>query len=87
MSTMRLDLSDDMIEFIDAAVAAGDYRTSSEVVGEALRLLRRERAAQRQTAALRREIERGLDAAAVNEFSSRTVAEIAADVRQRAGER
>jgi len=38
--TMTVDVGDELREFIDSLVKAGDYRTQSEVMRDALRLLR-----------------------------------------------
>ena len=43
--TMTVDLGDELREFIDLLVAAGDYRTQSEVLRDALRLLKEKQAA------------------------------------------
>lgn len=81
MATMNVSLPAEMIAFVEAEVSAGDYASASEVVRDALRLLRRERPAeQERIAILRREIQLGLDDAEAGRFSSETVAEIAARV-------
>ena len=38
--TMTVDVGEELREFIDSLVKAGDYRTQSEVIRDALRLLR-----------------------------------------------
>lgn len=38
--TMTVDVGDELREFIDSLVKSGDYRTRSEVMRDALRLLR-----------------------------------------------
>lgn len=43
--TMTVDLGDELREFIDSLVQSGDYRTQSEVLRDALRLLREKQAA------------------------------------------
>ncbi|MDS4039462.1 type II toxin-antitoxin system ParD family antitoxin [Citrobacter amalonaticus] len=45
--TMTVDVGDELREFIDALVKAGDYRTQSEVMRDALRLLREKQAESR----------------------------------------
>ncbi|EBS4768488.1 type II toxin-antitoxin system ParD family antitoxin [Salmonella enterica subsp. enterica serovar Sandiego] len=45
--TMTVDVGDELREFIDSLVRAGDYRTRSEVVRDALRLLREKQAESR----------------------------------------
>lgn len=43
--TMTVDVGEELREFIDSLVKAGDYRTQSEVMRDALRLLREKQAA------------------------------------------
>ncbi|MCC2946065.1 type II toxin-antitoxin system ParD family antitoxin [Citrobacter portucalensis] len=45
--TMTVDVGDELRDFIDALVRAGDYRTQSEVMRDALRLLREKHAESR----------------------------------------
>ena len=45
--TMTVVLGDELRDFIDALVRAGDYRTQSEVMRDALRLLREKQAESR----------------------------------------
>lgn len=45
--TMTVDVGDELREFIDSLVKAGDYRTQSEVMRGALRLLREKQAESR----------------------------------------
>ena len=45
--TMTVDIGDELREFIDSLVKAGDYRTQSEVMRDALRLLRESQAESR----------------------------------------
>ncbi|MFY7107396.1 type II toxin-antitoxin system ParD family antitoxin [Enterobacter cloacae complex sp. SHL009] len=45
--TMTVDLREELREFIDSLVKAGDYRTQSEVMRDALRLLREKQAESR----------------------------------------
>ncbi|HDR2399067.1 TPA: type II toxin-antitoxin system ParD family antitoxin [Enterobacter bugandensis] len=42
--TMKVDIGDELREFIDSLVKAGDYRTQSYVMRDALRLLREKQA-------------------------------------------
>ena len=42
--TMTADVGDELREFIDSLVKSGDYRTQSEVLRDALRLLREKQA-------------------------------------------
>ena len=88
MATMNVSLPNPMVEFVEEMVASGSYSSSSEVVREALRLLRDERAVEREKAAiLRREVGIGLEQAQSERFSNRTVAEIAESVMRKAAER
>lgn len=45
MPTMNVSLPPDLAAFVEGEVASGEYGSAGEVVGEALRSLRRERAA------------------------------------------
>ncbi len=45
--TMTVDVGDELREFIDSLVKAGDYRTQREVMRDALRLLREKQAESR----------------------------------------
>lgn len=57
MATMNISMPKEMAEFVEGEVASGDYSSSSEVVREALRLLRHEKAQEREKLAiLKREI-------------------------------
>ncbi len=88
MATMNVSLPTPMVEFVEDMVASGGYSSSSEVVREALRLLRHERAIEQEKAViLRREVGIGLEQARAERFSDRTVSEIAEAVMQRATRR
>lgn len=81
MPTMNVSLPAEMAAFVEAELASGDYASASEVVRDALRLLRRERAAeQERLAILRREIQRGIDDADAGRFSTESIKDIAARV-------
>jgi antitoxin ParD1/3/4 len=81
---MNVSLSDELAGFVNAEVASGDYSTASEVVRDALRLLRREKAAyEEKLAILRREIALGLDDARAGRISNRSATGIAADLDAR----
>lgn len=83
MATMNVSLSDEFAEFIHRAVASGEYSTASEVVREALRLLRREKAAeQEKLAILRREIAIGLEDMRAGRISTRSVMDILTEQEQ-----
>lgn len=88
MATMNVSLPAPMVEFVEDMVASGGYNSSSEVVGDALRLLRDERAmAEEKVAILRREVGVGLEQALAGRFSHRSVAEIAESVLQETAHR
>lgn len=81
MATMNISLPAEMVAFVEQEATEGGYASSSEVVREALRLFRHERALeQERLAILRREIDRGLDQAAAGRVSKRSVMEIADSV-------
>jgi len=72
-----------MVEFVNNEVSAGGYTSSSEVVREALRLLKHDKAhEQEKLAILRREINNGLGDAAAGRLSKRTEREIAEEVKR-----
>lgn len=78
MPTMNVSLPAELAAFVEGEVASGEYGTASEVVRDALRLLRRERAAhEEKLAILRREIQIGLDDIEAGRISSDTVEDIA----------
>lgn len=86
MATMNVSLPTPMVEFVEEMVASGGYSSSSEVVREALRLLREERAIEAEKAAiLRREVAIGLQQAREGRLSDDTVSAIADRVRRQAG--
>lgn len=81
MPTMNVSLTEQMTKFVESAVAGGDYVSASEVVRDALRLLKHERELEaEELRILREEVERGLEQADRGEFSDRTIDEIAEEV-------
>ena len=81
MPTMNVNLTPEMAEYVAAEIATGDYVSSSELVRDALRLLRFERDVEREKlAVLRHEIGIAVAQAEREEFSTKTVMEIAAEV-------
>ena len=81
MPTMNVNLTPEMAEYVAAEIATGDYVSSSELVRDALRLLRFERDVEREKlAVLRHEIGMAVAQAERGEFSTKTVMEIAAEV-------
>jgi antitoxin ParD1/3/4 len=84
MPTMNVSLPRELAAFVENEVASGDYSTASEVVRDALRLLRREREQYEQKmAALRRELQIGMDDIEAGRISTRSVEDIARDVLAR----
>lgn len=78
MPTMNVNLTAEMVDFIESEVSTGHYVSASEVVREALRIMRHDREAETvKLHLLRDEIERGYDQSERDEFSSRTVDQIA----------
>jgi antitoxin ParD1/3/4 len=62
MPTMNVSLTDEMAHFVEDELGSGEYASASEVVRDALRLLRREKELeQEKLAVLRREIALGLE--------------------------
>jgi antitoxin ParD1/3/4 len=76
---ITITLTTDMAEAVRAAIAAGEYASSSEVVREALRDWRHKQALRRrELSELRADIQRGLDdieAGRVNDFDPERIAE------------
>jgi len=86
MATMNLSLLIDMVDFVESPVAEGGYSPSNEVVLDALLLLQHDKAREAEKLAiLRREIDLGLKDAAAGRFSTKTVQEIAAEVKREYG--
>ena len=84
MSTMNVSLPRELAAFVEDEVASGDYSTASEVVRDALRLLRREREQYEQKmAVLRRVLQIGMDDIEAGRISTRSVEDIARDVLAR----
>lgn len=83
MATMNVNLPADMVDFVEREVAAGGYSSVSDVVGDAIRLLRNDKArAHEKLEILRHEVGVGLNDADDGRFSSQSVSEIAAVVRR-----
>ena len=81
MATINVSLPGDMVDFVESEVSSGGYASSSEVVREALRLLRHEKAQETEKlAVLRREIRLGMDAVEAGKFSDKSVGEILEEV-------
>ena len=81
MPTMNISLTDEFAEFVSKEVAGGDYSSASEMVRDALRLMRRDRELDAyKLDVLRRHLDVGVSEAVNGEFSSRSVMDIAASV-------
>ena len=82
MPTMNVSLPAALAEFVEEAVASGQYGTASEVVRDGLRLLRHEKEAREEKIAiLRREIQLARDEVDAGQFSEDSVMDILAEVR------
>jgi antitoxin ParD1/3/4 len=78
MPTMNVSLPKSLVDFVEDEVTSGGYGTASEVVRDALRLLRRSKALEAERLAiLRREIAVGLNDAREGRLSERSIGEIA----------
>jgi antitoxin ParD1/3/4 len=78
MPTMTVSLTAGLAAYVEGEVASGEYGTASEVVRDALRLLRSEREAyEEKMAVLRREGQIGLDDIEAGRISARGVEDIA----------
>ena len=81
MPTMNVRLTPEMAEFVEKELATGDYATASELVRDALRVLRRDRDLEKEkTEILRQAIDHALVHAQQGQFSQRGVMEIAESV-------
>ena len=81
MPTMNVSLTTRLADFIEGEVAGGDYATASDVVGDALRLLEREKEVeQEKLEILRREIDIGIADADAGRLSKRTALDIARSI-------
>jgi len=83
MATMNISLPEEMVEFVEREVASGGYTSSSEVVREALRLLRHDKELEAgKLAILKRAVSLGIADADAGRFSGKTVFDIADEVRR-----
>lgn len=77
MPTMNVSLTDEMVKFVEKQIAGGDYVSASEVVRDALRVLKHDREMEaEELRILREEVQIGIDAADRGEFSERTLDEM-----------
>jgi len=81
MPTMNVSLTPEMAEFVEKELATGDYATASELVRDALRVLRRDRDLESEKVeVLRQAIDHALAHAQHGQFSQRSVMQIAESV-------
>lgn len=77
MPTLNVSMPKDMIDFVEGEVRNGGYVSNSEVIREAIRILKRDREIASTTLALlRKEIDHGFEQSERGEFSSRSVEDI-----------
>lgn len=78
MITMNVNLTQEMADFVESELASGDYASASELVRDALRILRRDREIDSEkTEISRRAIDHAISQAERGEFSERSVMDIA----------
>jgi len=81
MPTMNINLTDEFAEFVSSEIADGEYASASEMVRDALRLMRRDRDMEAyKLELLRQQIDVGMAQAASGDYSDRTVSQIADSV-------
>ncbi|GKV86773.1 type II toxin-antitoxin system ParD family antitoxin [Pectobacterium atrosepticum] len=66
--TMTIDLGDELRHYVESLVESGDYRTQSEVIREALRMLR-EKQAESDLQTLRHLIAEGISSGEPQEWN------------------
>ena len=77
MPTLNVSLTREFASFIEEAVASGDYVSASEVVRDALRIMKHDRESEEvKLAALRQAIDIGVRQMERGEFSKRSITEI-----------
>lgn len=67
--TMTIDLGDELRHYVESLVESGDYRTQSEVIREALRMLR-EKQAESDLQTLRQLIAEGINSGEPQEWNT-----------------
>jgi antitoxin ParD1/3/4 len=86
MPTMNVNLTPEMAEYVSAELKSGDYASASELVREALRVLKRDREVEAEKLALlRAAIDAGIEDAEQGRFSDRSVSDIVKGVLNKAG--
>ncbi|WP_440982507.1 type II toxin-antitoxin system ParD family antitoxin [Shinella sumterensis] len=77
MPTLNVSLTSEFADFVEDAVASGSYVSASEVVRDALRLMRQEQESEAaKLALLRQAVDTGLAQSQRGEFSDRSVTDI-----------
>ncbi|MCQ4632158.1 type II toxin-antitoxin system ParD family antitoxin [Shinella sp. CPCC 100929] len=77
MPTLNVSLTPEFTDFIEDAVASGSYVSASEVVRDALRLMRQEQESEAaKLAMLRKAIDAGLSQSERGEFAERSASDI-----------
>ncbi|ATY92158.1 type II toxin-antitoxin system ParD family antitoxin [Pectobacterium atrosepticum] len=66
--TMTIDLGDELRHYVESLVESGDYRTQSEVIREALRMLR-EKQAESDLQTLRQLVAEGINSGEPQEWN------------------
>lgn len=85
---MNVSLTTELEQFIQTKVESGLYHSASEVIREGLRLLKeRDMLQEAKLAALRQEIQSGVDQANQGQFSPHTVQDIKTVGRRRLSQR
>lgn len=86
MPTMNVNLTPEIAEYVSAELRSGDYASASELVREALRVLKQDREVEAEKLVLlRAAVDAGMEEAEQGRFSDRSVAEIAKGVLDKAG--
>jgi len=86
MPTLSISVTDDLAEMVSRKVTSGLYGDASEVVRDALQLMRdRDHGQDAEIAYVKGKISRGLRQAEGGEFTSQSVADIVAEARSLSG--
>lgn len=85
MPTMNVSLTEEMVKFVEGEVSRGEYVSASEVVRDALRVLRHERELrEEELRMLREEVQKGIDDMEAGRFSDRTLEDIFEEAQREA---
>ena len=85
MPTLNVSLTPEFADFVEDAVASGSYVSASEVVRDALRLMRQDKESEAaKLALLRKAVDAGLAQSERGEFAERSVGDIFAEAVRRA---